>query len=84
MFVIRVSLDPLDDNSDCSLIVFQLVSHREVVASVFEDSTFCHLVPGAIQLNNFDLSTQTIVWATFFLGFYLNIEINKGPLANKC
>lgn len=37
-----------------------------------------------VQFNSVTLIfqlTQTIFWATFFLGFYLNIEINKGPLA---
>lgn len=67
MFVIRVSLDPSVDNSDFSLIVFQLVSHIEVVVTVFEDSTYCHLAPGAIQLNNFHLSTHSNNCAGYFL-----------------
>lgn len=67
MFVFRVSLDLVVDNSDCSLIVFQLVSHIEVVASVFEDRTYCHLAPGAILLNNFDLSTHSNNCTDYFL-----------------
>lgn len=47
------------------------------IEAVFEDCISCHLALGAIQLNNFDLSTYSILWATFFLGFLLNMEVNK-------
>ena len=49
------------------------------IEAVFEDCISCHLALGAVQLNNFDLSTYSILWATFFLGFLLNMEVNKKP-----
>lgn len=69
-------------NSGCSWTVSPLVCHRKLLTSVLNTALTVILLQ--VQFNSVTLIfqlTQTIFWATFFLGFYLNIEINKGPLA---